>query len=104
MRQNHSPAKNTPDPQHDIRTTRAAIEARMVADSMSGHVWNEPRSLIVGEHGCYFCTPELYPPMKPRTTLCACCGDLIDIDRFDPMNEWMSICDPCDKRFETSDE
>jgi hypothetical protein len=61
-------------------------------------VWNEPRSLIVGEHGCYFCQPFCYPPMPSMHTLCAMCGVLHTIDRNDPMNEDMSVCDECDER------
>lgn len=63
---------------------------------MAKTVWNEPRSVVVGEHGCYFCAPELYPPMLRDHTLCACCGTLIQIPMRDPMNEGMHVCESCD--------
>jgi hypothetical protein len=61
-------------------------------------VWNEPRSLIVGEHGCYLCQPFCYPPMIAGHTLCAICGVLHLIDGSDPLIEGMSVCDECDER------
>lgn len=67
---------------------------------MAKTVWNEDRSLVVGEHGCYFCTPELYPPMLREHTLCARCGRLIKISTRDPMNEGGRVCMFCDLRFE----
>jgi len=63
-------------------------------------VWNEPRSLIVGEHSCYFCQPLLYPPMPSGHTLCACCGELTESDGHDPMNQAMRVCGGCERRME----
>lgn len=59
-------------------------------------VWEEDRSLIVGEHGCYFCNPELYPAMMRDHTLCARCGVLMYIPLRDPMNECLFVCGRCE--------
>lgn len=63
---------------------------------MTKTVWNEDRSLVVGEHGCYFCGPELYPPMVPDHTLCARCAVLMYIPMRDPLNESMFVCGECE--------
>jgi len=71
--------------------------SRSYRTRISRHVWDSPRSLIVGEHGCYFCTPELYPTMPFGHTLCARCGGLIVTGSNDPMNNAGHLCAECDK-------
>jgi hypothetical protein len=60
-------------------------------------IWHENRSLFVGMHGCYFCWPEIYPPMPEGQTLCVRCGSLIRTWRseMDPMNENGEVCMAC---------
>lgn len=50
-----------------------------------------------GEHRCYFCQPDTFPPMPQGCTLCSRCGVFIYTGTDDPMNEGMSVCTRCDE-------
>ena len=66
--------------------------------------WTEWKS--VGDvHRCYFCHPELYPPMPRGCTMCSCCGVLIVTGvTDDPMNEAMELCPTCEDWIKKEDE
>lgn len=69
----------------------------VVAEPNPWKVTNRHCQMCGRQHCCYFCQQDLcFPPMTAHRTICARCGDLIDLgDVIDPRNEAMEVCLPC---------
>jgi hypothetical protein len=65
------------------------------------HEWSFMGDWHDGSHTCFLCKPLRFPPMPPRHTLCARCGDLISVPKADPLNYAMAVCPECEQALAT---
>jgi len=72
----------------------------MHVETVSGpNPWGSTRN-VPGGHQCWFCKPDVYPPMPEWHTLCARCGDLIFVPGVDHLVDRMLVCAACDRLVE----